>query len=122
MWVGIWSDLPHGLACCRINRVDMPATVAEEREIPLPDARHSYRVSHAGTRGVVPMIAAGLCVERIDLTALRSDIDAAAHDGGLTEDRDHAREAEGPFKLQPSELCRTDSRILLIAPILRITP
>src|SRR5690349_11685156 len=99
MRVVIRGYLPDGLACCCANGVDMAAAVAEQCEVLAADAGQRDCRPHAGACSVVPMITAGLCVDRVHVPALRANVDTATHDRRLTEHGDHPGEAERPFEL-----------------------
>ena len=54
--------------------------------------------------GVVPEIAAGTCIERIDMAVLAADENAIADDCVLPENRDDAGDVERPFHVEPPQL------------------
>jgi hypothetical protein len=96
------------------------ATVAEQREVSRPDACHRDRAMHAGACGIVPEIAAGTCVEQLDMAVLATDENAIADDCVLPEHRDDAGDAERPFHVEPPQLRRTDAGLGLVPPALGV--
>jgi hypothetical protein len=100
----------------------MPATIAEQRDGSIANPRDRDRDPHAGTRGIVPVVAARSHVERIDMPVLATDEDAAAGDRGLSEHRNDAGNAERPFQIKPLELRRADAWLALKPPVLDVCP
>lgn len=74
----------------------MFTAISEQRDISTADVCQGDRRSHAGARGVIPVVTAGLCVKGIEVSILASDENAVAGNCRLTRTRRLRRKAEGP--------------------------
>ena len=81
-----------------------------------PSAAHPSdgdRRADAGRRHERPVRTTGRRVERVDHTLLTADEHATGGDGRLCERLRRVREAERPFQLQPRNVIRRDTGVLL---------
>src|ERR1700752_5467980 len=91
---------PHSLTPHDVHGVNVAASVAEIGQPAAFIRSNGDRRTHWRSCIEFPVGTAGVCVERINFSALAADEYPAAHYGRLCERKVCAGKSEGPFQLE----------------------
>ncbi len=116
----VGRHLPDRFAGRCVNAIGISTVVAKQGDDPAAEVRDRDRGPHHSACAIVPVIAAALLIERIDMAVLPADEDAARRHRRLSEHHHRARHAERPFELEPGKIRGGEARRGLKPPVFEI--